>query len=269
MRGVLDRVQSNGQHLLGLINDVLDLSKIEAGQLTLSLSDYSLKDVVQSVFTAVEPLATEKQLALKFELPPELPRGRGDERRLAQVLLNLVGNAIKFTDAGEVAIKASATNGSFNVAVRDTGPGISASRPGQDFRGVPAGRQFEHQEEGRHRARLGHRQAHHRDAWRPHLGRSRARGRARPSHSRFRSRSTTGGARMSKRILVVEDQEDNRQILRDLLANAGYRHDRGRRRRGGARGRGSRAAGSDPHGHPAARSSTATRRRGGSRPIRR
>jgi signal transduction histidine kinase len=125
MRGVLMRVESNGRHLLGLINDVLDLSKIEAGQLTLSLADYSLSDVVQSVFTAVEPLANEKRLSLKVELPTSLPVGRGDERRIAQVLLNLVGNAIKFTDAGEVAIKATASNGSFEVAVRDTGPGVA------------------------------------------------------------------------------------------------------------------------------------------------
>jgi signal transduction histidine kinase len=76
------------------------------------------------VFTAVEPLASEKRLVLKVELPPSLPVGRGDERRIAQVLLNLVGNAIKFTDAGEVAIKASAVNGSFEVGVSDTGPGI-------------------------------------------------------------------------------------------------------------------------------------------------
>src|SRR6516164_8560408 len=122
IRGVLDRVQSNGRHLLGLINDVLDLAKIEAGQLTLSLTDYSLQNVIDTVFVAVESLATEKQLALNIEIPPNLPNGHGDERRLSQVLLNLVGNAIKFTDAGEVAIKASAANGSFTVAVRDTGP---------------------------------------------------------------------------------------------------------------------------------------------------
>ena len=127
MRGVLDRVQRNGKHLLGLINDVLDLSKIEAGQLSLSLSDYSLKNVIQTVFSAIEPLASEKQLALKIDVAQELPQGRGDERRLAQVLLNLVGNAIKFTDAGEVSIKGSSVNGSFNVAVRDTGPGISTT----------------------------------------------------------------------------------------------------------------------------------------------
>jgi signal transduction histidine kinase len=125
VRGVLDRVQSNGRHLLGLINDVLDLAKIEAGQLNLSLADYSLQSVIETVSVAVESLATEKQLALNIEIPPNLPHGYGDERRLSQVLLNLVGNAIKFTDAGEVAIKASAANGSFTVAVRDTGPGIS------------------------------------------------------------------------------------------------------------------------------------------------
>jgi signal transduction histidine kinase len=125
MRGVLDRVQSNGRHLLGLINDVLDLSKIEAGQLTLTVANYSLEDVVHGVVTSVESLATEKQLALKLDIPSKLPAGRGDERRIAQVLLNLVGNAIKFTEKGEVAIAASASNGSFNIAVRDTGPGIS------------------------------------------------------------------------------------------------------------------------------------------------
>jgi signal transduction histidine kinase len=111
--------------LLGLINDVLDLSKIEAGQLTLSLDNYSMKDVVHSVYGAVEPLAADKKIAFKTEVAPELPQGRGDERRLTQVLLNLVGNAIKFTDTGEVAIKALASNGHFSVSVCDTGPGIS------------------------------------------------------------------------------------------------------------------------------------------------
>jgi signal transduction histidine kinase len=133
MRDVLNRVQRNGKHLLGLINDVLDLSKIEAGQLTLTLSAYSLKDVVHSVYSAVEPLAAEKRLAFRVEVPQHLPAGRGDERRLTQVLLNLVGNAIKFTDQGEVAIKASANNGAFNVAVRDTGPGIGTADQAKIF----------------------------------------------------------------------------------------------------------------------------------------
>jgi signal transduction histidine kinase len=127
MLGVLQRLEANGKHLLGLINDVLDLSKIEAGQLVLELSDYSIQDIAQTVRSTLEPLAADKKLAFKVEVAAQLPSGRGDGRRLTQVLINLVGNAIKFTDAGEVAIKAEANNGSFYVSVGDTGPGISAA----------------------------------------------------------------------------------------------------------------------------------------------
>jgi signal transduction histidine kinase len=127
MLGILKRLEANGKHLLGLINDVLDLSKIEAGQLALELSEYSVQDIAQTVRSTLEPLAADKKLAFKLELVPELPAGHGDGRRLTQVLINLVGNAIKFTDAGEVAIKAEANNGSFYVSVRDTGPGISTA----------------------------------------------------------------------------------------------------------------------------------------------
>ncbi len=126
MNTVLKRVESNGRHLLGLINAVLDLSKIEAGQLSLDLADYSLQNVAQTVYNAVEPLAADKKLTFKADIQPDMPSGRGDERRLTQVLLNLVGNAIKFTDSGEVVIKAGASNGDFHLSVRDTGPGISA-----------------------------------------------------------------------------------------------------------------------------------------------
>jgi GAF domain-containing protein len=127
MLGILKRLEANGKHLLGLINDVLDLSKIEAGQLELELSDYCIQDIAQTVRSTLEPLASDKKLAFKVEMAGELPPGHGDGRRLTQVLINLVGNAIKFTDAGEIAIKAEAHNGSFHVSVRDTGPGISAA----------------------------------------------------------------------------------------------------------------------------------------------
>jgi signal transduction histidine kinase len=122
---VLDRVQINGQHLLGLINDVLDLSKLEAGQLKLSLEDYSMQSIVDSVVATTGSLAEAKGLNMKKAVADGLPIGHGDERRLTQVLLNLVGNAIKFTDTGEVEICAQAANGTFDVAVRDTGPGIA------------------------------------------------------------------------------------------------------------------------------------------------
>ncbi len=138
MRGVLERVQTNGKHLLGLINDVLDLSKIEAGQLTLSLEDYSIADVVQNVVTVVEPLATEKSLALKIDLPTALPTAHGDQRRLTQVLLNLVGNAIKFTDSGEIAIKVAAGQRRlYALGVRHR-TRHRPRRPEQNLRGVPA-----------------------------------------------------------------------------------------------------------------------------------
>ena len=127
MLGILKRLEANGKHLLGLINDVLDLSKIEAGQLVLELSDYCIQDIAQTVRSTLEALAADKKLGFKVEVAPQLPSGHGDGRRLTQVLINLVGNAIKFTDAGEVAIKAEAHNGSFHVSVRDTGPGISAA----------------------------------------------------------------------------------------------------------------------------------------------
>ncbi len=124
IRDVLERVQKSGRHLLGLINDVLDLSKIEAGQLALSLNDYTFEEVTQSVATAVGSLAAEKKLHLVVDVPPGLPVGNGDERRITQVLLNLVGNAIKFTDAGEVALRVTVPDGMFVVSVADTGPGI-------------------------------------------------------------------------------------------------------------------------------------------------
>jgi GAF domain-containing protein len=124
-QGVLERVQNNGKHLLALINDVLDLAKIEAGQLTLTLEDYSLPELVRGVVAATEPLAAAKGLNLIANVQEGMPTAHGDARRLSQVLLNLVGNAVKFTDAGEVEINASAEPGQFVLTVRDTGPGIA------------------------------------------------------------------------------------------------------------------------------------------------
>jgi signal transduction histidine kinase/HAMP domain-containing protein len=124
-KATVARVQANGRHLLGLINDVLDLSKIEAGQLTLALEDYSVGQIVRSTVTAVEPLARSKGLALAATVAENLPLGRGDERRLTQVLLNLAGNAVKFTERGAIDIVADAVDGHFEIIVRDTGPGIA------------------------------------------------------------------------------------------------------------------------------------------------
>ena len=123
---IVGRMQKDGKHLLGLINDVLDISKIEAGQLSLSFDEYSLQGLVEAVMTSTGVLAQTKGIELKV-ISPDLPVGYGDERRLMQVLLNIVGNAIKFTDTGSVEVHASAIGDHFVIAVRDTGPGIAAA----------------------------------------------------------------------------------------------------------------------------------------------
>jgi signal transduction histidine kinase len=120
----LSRIRANGKHLLGLINTVLDIAKIESGQFNLNMAEYAIESVVETVHSATESLAQNKKIVLKTEVAKSLPIGLGDEQRLTQVLLNLVGNAIKFTDAGEVSVTAKAVNGHFNVTVADTGPGI-------------------------------------------------------------------------------------------------------------------------------------------------
>jgi len=130
---VLERLEKNGSHLLNLINDVLDLAKIEAGRLRLSLSEYSMAEVVQTVFTSIEALAAEKKLGLKVIVPTDLTTGKGDEQRLAQVLLNLLGNAIKFTEQGEVSVEMTVSNEKFLVSVSDTGTGLSEAEQKKIF----------------------------------------------------------------------------------------------------------------------------------------
>jgi GAF domain-containing protein len=129
----LTRIRSNGKHLLGLINTVLDIAKIESGQFTLNMSEYAIESVVETVRAATESLAQNKNLTLTTSVDKPLPVGLGDEQRLTQVLLNLVGNAIKFTDTGEVRVTAKTVNGNFNVSVTDTGPGIPEEHQARIF----------------------------------------------------------------------------------------------------------------------------------------
>ena len=134
LRSHLARIDQASQHLLGLIDDILDISKIEADRLTLEETDFELAAVFDSVSALTAPRASEKQLSLHIELPAALGRQtvRGDPLRLKQVLLNLMGNAIKFTDRGAVDVRVDAGAGEdadgrlrLRVAVRDSGPGIA------------------------------------------------------------------------------------------------------------------------------------------------
>jgi signal transduction histidine kinase len=124
-------IHASGLHLLALINDVLDLSKIEAGQLDLERSDFSVPDTVASAVALVRQRALQKNLALQVEVAPTLGLWHADERRFKQVLLNLLSNAVKFTpDGGRVTVQAGLSDDPREglwVGVQDTGIGIAAT----------------------------------------------------------------------------------------------------------------------------------------------
>ncbi|CBE69666.1 MAG: HAMP domain-containing protein [Candidatus Methylomirabilis oxygeniifera] len=122
LRESMEDIRINGRHLLRLINDVLDLSKIEAGQMRLNLGEYSLQSLIDSVISATRSLATEKRLELVARVEADLPPALGDSKRMTQVLMNLVGNAIKFTPGG----------GSVNVTAKSVSSSefqVSSSQP--------------------------------------------------------------------------------------------------------------------------------------------
>jgi signal transduction histidine kinase len=120
----LSDIQVNGRHLLHLINDVLDLSKIEAGRMELALSEYSVREVVDIVQLSLRSLAAEKGLEFATRVPDDIPPAYGDNRRLAQCLMNLAGNAIKFTPQGRVEISVELQDDELLFRVSDTGIGI-------------------------------------------------------------------------------------------------------------------------------------------------
>ncbi|MBI2896447.1 MAG: HAMP domain-containing protein [Deltaproteobacteria bacterium] len=125
-RANLEKVVISAESLLELINDILDLSKIEAGQMTLAAEDVDLGGVVHSVAEALQPLAQAKSLLLRAAVAPDLPITVADSTRLRQILTNLVGNAVKFTSTGEVVVAArfEGPRDRFVLEVRDTGVGI-------------------------------------------------------------------------------------------------------------------------------------------------
>ncbi len=122
----LEDILSSGNHLLALINDVLDLSKVEAGQVELDVSPFSLQDALQSGVVMVRERATRDGVRVVLE-PTDVGLVSGDQRRVRQVIFNLLSNAVKFTPAGgTVDVRALQVNGEVRVSVVDTGPGIAA-----------------------------------------------------------------------------------------------------------------------------------------------
>ena len=124
LREPLTDVQTNGKHLLRLINDVLDLSKIEAGRMELVLTEYSVQDVVEIVRTSLQSLALEKGLEFVAAAEDDIPLALGDGKRITQCLMNLVGNALKFSKHGRVAVWVEQQGENLLYRVSDTGIGI-------------------------------------------------------------------------------------------------------------------------------------------------
>jgi len=120
----LGMVSDSAEHLLALINDVLDLSKIEAGQLKIAIEPFEIRPILEKVVRTVRPLAEAKHLAVDLEIAPEVRTVTADSRRVEQVLLNLLSNSIKFTEQGKIRIACTATGNVIRISVTDTGIGI-------------------------------------------------------------------------------------------------------------------------------------------------
>ncbi|MFA5222306.1 MAG: ATP-binding protein, partial [Methanoregula sp.] len=121
----LGMVSESSEHLLSLINDVLDLSKIEAGQLKIANEPVNVESVLEKVIRTMKPLADKKHLPLELEIAPGVGMIRGDSRRVEQIVLNLMSNAIKFTDKGRVRIECLQQGEKVVIRVIDTGIGIN------------------------------------------------------------------------------------------------------------------------------------------------
>jgi len=133
MKEPLADIQSSGKHLLRLINNVLDLAKIEAGRMELALADYCVQDLVESVRSTLRPLAADKGLELAITVAADLPLAYGDCGRITQCLVNLAGNSLKFTKAGKVEIAVEPKETLLAWRVSDTGTGIAPEKIGSLF----------------------------------------------------------------------------------------------------------------------------------------
>jgi signal transduction histidine kinase len=122
--GYLDIIERNGRHLLSLINDILDLSRIEAGREELHIYSFSARVMAEDVVEMIKPLALEKGLTLVNNVGDDLPLLHSDPDKVRHILQNLAGNAVKFTEAGSVEITAWQSDGELSIAVSDTGIGI-------------------------------------------------------------------------------------------------------------------------------------------------
>jgi two-component system, sensor histidine kinase len=132
-RGFAERIGVASRNLLAIVNDVLDLAKLESGELNIAVEATDVVEVARSAADLVAQPAEDKGLALSIQAEPDLPKVQADPARLRQVLLNLLSNAVKFTDAGSVTVGIRQAGSGIEIAVADTGPGIPADRLDQVF----------------------------------------------------------------------------------------------------------------------------------------
>jgi signal transduction histidine kinase len=147
----LNMVYKSAKHLLELINDILDLSKIEAGKVTLIREKFSMRELIDRVAQTATPLASEKGLSLSVDFAPRKANIYSDKRRVEQILLNLVNNAIKFTAEGSVNIHGQIVDNRLQISVSDTGIGVEPDKMGilfETFRQIELTRSRKHEGTG-------------------------------------------------------------------------------------------------------------------------
>jgi PAS domain S-box-containing protein len=236
----LRTINQAGDHLLTLVDDVLDLSRIEAGHASLAVTSFDLDRLVAELVQLFHPKAEAKGLVLAWSLGPEVPRWlRGDAAKLRQILINLLGNAVKFTEAGSVDLmvrgRPSPAGWSLALEVQDTGPGIAPedlarlfTTFGQGSEGAAKGGTGLGLALSRKYARMLGGELEVRTEW----GRGSVfiltlempAGEPEPGAPSVVARrsSNTPLARPDSRVLIVDDQEDNRMFLKELLESWGF-----------------------------------------------
>ena len=244
----LDDILTSGNHLLALINDILDLSKVEAGQVELEVAPFSLREALERGVVMVRERATKDGVQVALAANPASTSSTGDERRIRQVIFNLLSNAVKFTPAGgAVDVSAAQVNGEVRVSVADTGPGIAAEdqeRIFEEFQQTEAG--VEQREGTGLGLALSKRlvELHGGRIWvDSEVGRE-----ARSCSRCLRGRSSHGGRADPRR----RGQREEHEAVPGRPPRDGVPHARGDDRRAGGRA-GDRAwTRSRAHGHPAA-----------------
>ena len=133
-KDILAKVEARSKHLLNLINDVLDISKIESGSLELFVeADVKIDEILASAVETAQSLLPGKPITILCQIEPNLPTLTGDAQRIQQIILNLLSNACKFTEKGQIEVRACVQNDEIIISIADSGPGIAPENHDLDF----------------------------------------------------------------------------------------------------------------------------------------